>query len=135
MNRAIGGDLYTPGSVFKLVVASAALASGKYTLDSTLPNPSSLQLPGSTFRINNAEGGSCGGGDRVAIRVAIQNSCNIPFAELGQRLGYDTIKKTADAYGFGDVIDIPTSATPSQYPEPDSTARLMLSSFGQPTTA
>jgi peptidoglycan glycosyltransferase len=131
LNRAIGGDLYTPGSVFKLVVASAALASGKYTLDSTLPNPSSLTLPGTSSRINNAEGGSCGGGDQVKLRVAIQYSCNIPFAELGQKLGYDTIKKTADAYGFGDVIDVPTSATPSQYPEPESTAQLMLSAFGQ----
>ena len=30
-NRAIGGDLNPPGSTFKLVVASAALASGDYT--------------------------------------------------------------------------------------------------------
>ncbi len=36
-NRAIAGDLYTPGSVFKLIVASAALEGGKYTLDSTFP--------------------------------------------------------------------------------------------------
>ncbi len=38
-NRAIGGDLYTPGSVFKLIVASAALKDGKYDLDSEFPNP------------------------------------------------------------------------------------------------
>ncbi len=30
-NRAIGGNLNPPGSTFKLVVASAALASGRYT--------------------------------------------------------------------------------------------------------
>ncbi|KTR41044.1 cell division protein FtsI [Curtobacterium oceanosedimentum] len=130
-NRAIGGDLYTPGSVFKLVVASAALKDGKYTLDSEFPNPSRLQLPGTSTYINNAEGGSCGGGETVQLRTAIQYSCNIPFAELGQKLGYDTIKSVADEYGFGDAIEVPMRATASQYPEVDSTAQLMLSAFGQ----
>lgn len=130
-NRAIGGDLYTPGSVFKLIVASAALEGGKYTLDSEFPNPSRLQLPGTSTYINNAEGGTCGGGDKVKLRTAIQYSCNIPFAELGQKLGYDAIKSMADKYGFGDAIEVPMKATPSQYPEVDSTAQLMLSAFGQ----
>ncbi|OII13744.1 penicillin-binding protein 2 [Curtobacterium sp. MCBA15_008] len=130
-NRAYGGDLYTPGSVFKLIVASAALEGGKYTLDSEFPNPSRLQLPGTSTYINNAEGGSCGGGDKVKLRTAIQYSCNIPFAELGQKLGYDAIKSMADKYGFGDAIEIPMRATASQYPAVDSTAQLMLSSFGQ----
>ncbi|MDM7887938.1 penicillin-binding protein 2 [Curtobacterium sp. RHCJP20] len=130
-NRAIGGDLYTPGSVFKLVVASAALKDGKYTLDSEFPNPSRLQLPGTSTYINNAEGGSCGGGETVQLRTAIQYSCNIPFAELGQKLGYETIKSVADEYGFGDAIEVPMRATASQYPEVDSTAQLMLSAFGQ----
>ncbi|WIB77530.1 penicillin-binding protein 2 [Curtobacterium sp. MCPF17_002] len=130
-NRAIGGDLYTPGSVFKLIVASAALEGGKYNLDSEFPNPSRLQLPGTSTYINNAEGGSCGGGDTVKLRTAIQHSCNIPFAELGQKLGYDAIKSMADKYGFGDAIDVPMRATASQYPAVDSTAQLMLSSFGQ----
>jgi len=130
-NRAIGGDLYTPGSVFKLIVASAALSGGKYDLDSEFPNPSRLQLPGTSSFINNAEGGRCGGGEKVKLRTAIQNSCNIPFAELGQKLGYDTIKAKADEYGFGDAIDVPMRATASQYPDVDSTAQLMLSAFGQ----
>jgi len=130
-NRAIGGDLYAPGSVFKLIVASAAFASGDYTLDSTLPNPATLTLPGTSSNINNAEGGSCGGGDTVTIRTAIQHSCNIPFAELGQRLGYDAIKAMADKYGFDDSIHVPMASTPSQYPQTESTAQLMLSAFGQ----
>jgi len=33
INRAIGGDLYAPGSVFKLIVAAAAFESGKYDPD------------------------------------------------------------------------------------------------------
>ncbi|MEJ1230795.1 MAG: penicillin-binding transpeptidase domain-containing protein [Galbitalea sp.] len=37
VNRAVAGDLYHPGSVFKLVVASAALDSGKATPDTASP--------------------------------------------------------------------------------------------------
>ena len=58
-NRAIGGDLYPPGSVFKLVVASAALDSGKFTADSQFPNPPTLQLPGSDAVIQNSEESNC----------------------------------------------------------------------------
>ncbi|WP_066517315.1 peptidoglycan D,D-transpeptidase FtsI family protein [Curtobacterium ammoniigenes] len=130
-NRAIGGDLYVPGSVFKLIVASAAFESGDWNLDSTLPNPSTLQLPGTSTFINNAEGGACGGGSTVTIALALQNSCNIPFAELGEKVGYAKIKAMADKYGYGSSIDIPQSSTASQYPQPDSTAQLMLSAFGQ----
>jgi peptidoglycan glycosyltransferase len=129
-NNAIGGDLYAPGSVFKLVVASAALNDG-YSLSDTLPNPSTLKLPGTSTYINNAEGGACGGGSTVTIAVAIQNSCNIPFAELGEKVGYAKIKAMADKYGYGDSIEVPQASTPSEYPKPDSTAQLMLSSFGQ----
>ncbi|MBK0296963.1 penicillin-binding protein 2, partial [Bacillus sp. S34] len=72
------------------------------------------------------------GGDTVKLRTAIQYSCNIPFAELGQKLGYDAIKSMADKYGFGDAIEVPMRATASQYPDvSDDTAQLMLSSFGQ----
>lgn len=130
-NRAIGGDLYAPGSVFKLVVASAAFETGDWNLDSTLPNPATLQLPGTSTFINNAEGGACGGGPTVTIALALQNSCNIPFAELGEKIGYAKIKAMADKYGYGSSIDIPQASTASQYPQTDSTAQLMLSAFGQ----
>lgn len=131
INRAIAGDLYHPGSVFKLVVASAAFDSGKFTPDSEFPNPSTLQLPESTTYINNAEGGSCGGGATVTIATALRLSCNIPFAELGQALGQETIAKYARAYGYGQSLHIPMSVTPSTYPSGMDAPQVLLSSFGQ----
>jgi peptidoglycan glycosyltransferase len=130
-NRAITGDLYHPGSVFKLVVASAALDSGKYTPDSEFPNPSTLQLPGTSTFINNAEGGNCGGGATVSIATALRLSCNIPFAQLGAALGQDEIAKYAAAYGYGDKLSVPMAVTPSTYPKDMDAPSVMLSSFGQ----
>jgi peptidoglycan glycosyltransferase len=130
-NRAIAGALYPPGSVFKLVVAAAAIDSGKYTADSVFPNPPTLTLPQSSKVITNSEGGSCGGGETVSIATALRLSCNIPFAQLGLALGYDTISAKAKELGFGSSFDIPTRTTPSVYPQTDSDAEQMLSSFGQ----
>lgn len=131
-NRAIGGDLYVPGSTFKLVVATAALENG-YTMDSTFANPASLTLPNTTTSIQNSTSGKCGGisSDTVTLKQALQYSCNIPFAELGLALGQDKIKAVADAYGFDDTVDIPMTSTASQYPTGMDDAETMMSAFGQ----
>ncbi|MFD1715164.1 peptidoglycan D,D-transpeptidase FtsI family protein [Amnibacterium flavum] len=130
-NRAIAGDLNPPGSVFKLIVTSAALESGKYTPDSTFPNPSQYELPGSDSLVNNSEGGSCGGGDTASIATALRLSCNIPFAELGVELGEQAIGDMARAYGFGQELQIPMDVTPSSYPRGLDDAQTALSAFGQ----
>ncbi|AMM19503.1 cell division protein FtsI [Frondihabitans sp. PAMC 28766] len=132
INRAIAGDLYFPGSTFKLVVASAAFESGKYTKDSKLPNPATFTLTGTSTKINNAEGGACGGGSTVTIETALVDSCNIPFAELGEKLGYDAINVQAKKYGFDSAVSIPQTATPSVFPATGGDdATLELQSFGQ----
>jgi peptidoglycan glycosyltransferase len=131
INRTIAGDLNPPGSTFKLVVASAALESG-LTPDTAFPNPATLTLPQSTAKITNAEGGSCGGGATATIATALRLSCNIPFAQLGLQLGYPTIVKQARKFGFGDNdLKIPMHVEPSVYPQTQSPAEQMLSSFGQ----
>lgn len=130
-NRAIGGDLNPPGSTFKLVVASAALASGQYTPESTLPNPASYQLPQSSTVIFNASGGACGPGDTVTIADALRLSCNIPFAELAVELGDEAIRDEAQKYGFNASFSLPLESTPSSYPRALDAPQTALTGFGQ----
>lgn len=131
INRAISGDLYAPGSVFKLVVASAAFESGKYTPHSKLPNPRKYSLPGTKTIITNSGESNCGGAVKVSIATALKLSCNIPFAQLGIALGQDAIAAQAKKFGFGDSVSIPMKSTPSIYPIGMDDAQTALSSFGQ----
>src|SRR5690606_24694982 len=125
------GDLYHPGSVFKVLMTAAALDSGAYDPTTAIPNPSTLQLPQSNSFISNAEGGNCGGGETVALADAFRLSCNIPFAQVGANLGQDVISEYASAFGFGDRIQVPMSSTASIFPDDLNAPELMLSSFGQ----
>lgn len=130
INRTMNGDLDPPGSVFKLVVAAAALENG-YSADSTVPNPSVLELPQSDSVIYNHSRGRCGSGEVVTIFDAIRLSCNIPMAELGQQLTYRTIRDQALAFGFDESVAVPMASTPSIYPRVLDEPRTMLSAFGQ----
>ncbi|MDQ1217737.1 MULTISPECIES: peptidoglycan D,D-transpeptidase FtsI family protein [Microbacterium] len=130
-NRAIGGDLNPPGSTFKLVVTSAALSSGKYTPESTFPNPATWTIPGTSNTLHNFDLGTCGPGETVTLATALRLSCNIPMAELAVELGDDAIREEAEKFGFNSEMEIPLLATASQYPRGLNDARTALSGFGQ----
>lgn len=130
-NRAIAGDQYFPGSVFKVLMMAAALDSGRYSAESEFPNPAELALPLSTDTIKNSGGRLCGGEETVTLEEAFRLSCNIPYAELGLELGENTIGSLADAFGFGATLEIPLRVTPSSFPRGMDQAQLMLASFGQ----
>ena len=131
INKAIAGDLYAPGSVFKVVVASAAFESGKYTPESQIPNPAKFKLPGTNTYVQNSGEGRCGGRSTVSIADALRFSCNVPFAQLGIELGQDRIRSQAELFGFGKTVKIPVTATPSIYPTGMDIAQTGLSAFGQ----
>ncbi|MEV7632800.1 penicillin-binding transpeptidase domain-containing protein [Microbacterium sp. NPDC089318] len=130
-NRAIGGNLNPPGSTFKVVVAAAALASGEWTLDSTLPNPARYTLPGTSTTVSNAWGGTCGDGKTATLAQALKLSCNIPMAELAVELGDKRIRETAEKFGFNAELEIPLAVTPSSYPSALSDDETGLTGFGQ----
>ena len=131
INKTISGDLYHPGSVFKLVVAAAALESGEYTNSSSFGNPVSVRLPNSTSEVFNSSRRACGAGSEVTLIYAMRYSCNVPFVELGLALGQERLRAQAELFGFGKEIRVPMLATPSVFPEEMDEAQLGLSSFGQ----
>ncbi|MGC5076415.1 peptidoglycan D,D-transpeptidase FtsI family protein [Agrococcus sp. DT81.2] len=130
-NRTIGGDLYYPGSVFKVLVLAAALESGRFELDTEFPNPESLTLTGSTAEVRNASRTTCGPGETVTLETALILSCNIQFAMLGEQLGEEAIAEQAAAFGYGQQLDIPLPVTPSTYPTDLEPSQVQLTSFGQ----
>ncbi|WP_104128766.1 penicillin-binding protein 2 [Cryobacterium sp. Y57] len=130
INRAIN-SLNPPGSIFKLVVTTAALESGNYTPESTFLNPSVYTAPGTTSVIENSSGGTCGAGETVTLATALRLSCNIPFAELGVEMGDTTIRETAEKFGFNSTHSIPMTVSESTYPRGLDDPQTAQSAFGQ----
>lgn len=102
-NRAIRG-LYSPGSIFKLTMALAALDS------QLIDEKTSFYCSGSTRIYGHPFG--CWfrpGHGTMNLYSGIQNSCNIYFYQLGRRLGIEAIHSYASLLGFGTRtgVDLP----------------------------
>ncbi|MCI6574059.1 MAG: penicillin-binding protein [Arcanobacterium sp.] len=130
LNRAIGGDLYPPGSTFKIVTASAMLESG-LTPDSMVDAPTSYTLPGTNTQIYNAVGVCGDGSGKATLRTALVLSCNTTFAAGGVAVGAEKLIEKAKQYGFGQDLDIGLPTTASRFPQPADKASLAMDSFGQ----
>jgi penicillin-binding protein 2 len=106
-NRALQG-LYSPGSTFKLVVATAALEEGLVTPDHRVYCNGGATFYGRRFACWNKSGHGS-----IDMRHAIEQSCNVYFYTLGQMLGVDRIHKWAAALGLGEVtgIDLPNEVS------------------------
>lgn len=131
VNRAIGGDLYPPGSTFKLVMAAAALESGDYQPDTELEGGRTYTLPGTETTLPNFGGAACDPGDTPTLAESVQVSCNTSFAWLAGELGADAIREQAEAFGFGEPLEVPMAVTPSSYPDQLDDAQLALTGIGQ----
>ncbi|KGN41653.1 peptidoglycan D,D-transpeptidase FtsI family protein [Knoellia aerolata] len=131
VNRAIGGDLYPPGSTFKIVTAAAALSSGRFAPDSVLPGPAALDLPQTTTDLPNIGNRACGDNDETTFLHAMEISCNSAFGHLGLELGADALRDQAAKFGVGDQLSIPMRVTPSSVPAELNEPQLAQSAVGQ----
>lgn len=130
VNRALT-QTYPPGSVFKVVVASAALEEGK-TPDSVIAAPDSITLPGTTTTLSNYDGERCGNGQTDTLIHALTISCNTAFAQLGMDMGTSTLREEAARFGINDQsFTMPLYVARSTMgPVPDQAA-LAQTSIGQ----
>ena len=130
INRAIAGDLYPPGSTFKLVVAAAALESNTFDPDTELPSPLRYTLPGTSTSIPNFGGSSCSEGETTSLFDSIRVSCNTSLAWLANQLGANELNAQAEAFGFGQALQVPLRVTPSGYRVDADDAPVGLTGFG-----
>lgn len=94
INVATSGT-YPPGSVFKMVVSTAALEE-KVTTKQEYINDNGVY-----WTIAPKKCWKRGGHGKVDAIRAIAESCNTYFYEMGRRIGIDNIEKYAKMYGLG----------------------------------
>ena len=99
---AIPFEQYPLGSVFKIVVAAAALESGRYTEDTKSVCTGGIQTGNNFFSCHS----SVGGLGEITLREAFAHSCNDTFIRIAMDIGGDTIVETAEKFGLGKALDI-----------------------------
>src|SRR2546427_637198 len=104
-NRAMQGQ-YPPGSTFKIMVASAALESDKWSADTQVRCTGVFPFSrGHVFKDWKR-----GGHGVLDMYHALVHSCDVYFYNVGHRLGIDTIAETARLFGLGQPtgVDLPS---------------------------
>lgn len=98
-------DAYEPGSTFKLITAAAALESKKVTTYDRFPTRDRIEIGGQV--IHNAEDGFLAGtGGSETLEDIIAYSHNVGAAEVGLRIGRQTMYAMLRKFGFGDETQI-----------------------------
>jgi penicillin-binding protein 2 len=102
-NRAIQGR-YSPGSTFKIVVATAALEEGLVTPEHQVFCPGGATFYGHYFACHLK-----GGHGWMNMRHALEKSCNVYFYTVGNMVGVDRLNDYAHRLGLGgkSQVDLP----------------------------
>ncbi|MEA2451175.1 MAG: penicillin-binding protein, partial [Thermoleophilaceae bacterium] len=129
--RALAGIAFSapqpPGSVFKIVTATAALEQKVAKPTTQYPVATHAVIDGVT--LENASGESCGG----TLVQSFAHSCNSVFAPLGVKLGAGRLVDAAERFGFNEPPKL-AGAAPSTIPpasEIDSPLAVGSTAIGQ----
>lgn len=98
-NRALGA--YTPGSIFKVITASAALGKGKITPLTSFECEGVFRLGSGSFSCWNEQGHGL-----EALSDALAHSCNIYFFHAGLVLGGEPLAEECHRWGLGKQTEI-----------------------------
>ena len=105
-NRSVHG-VYSPGSIFKVVTAIAALEEGVTDRERKIYCSGSFKLADRVFTCWKETGHGI-----LRIVDAIAQSCNVHFYTLGNELGIEGFYKYMQKFGLGEKtgIDLPSEA-------------------------
>jgi penicillin-binding protein 2 len=103
MNRAVECS-YPPGSIFKIIVAFAALSEGVVSPQDRILCVGGVKLDDRVFHCWNR-----GGHGKMNLCDALKFSCDCYFFEVARKLGINAIIKYAQKFGFGSEtgVEIP----------------------------
>lgn len=94
-------SLYPPGSTFKIILAIAGLEMGRIDPSETVYCPGYLRLG-----IRKFECWKKGGHGTVALLQAIEQSCNVYFYRMMQKVGLKAWAYYARKFGFGKITGV-----------------------------
>ena len=94
-NRAVS-DVYEPGSIFKLVTISGALADGTVKPGTKFTVPGSMWVADREIHDSHAHGTLT-----YDVREILQWSSNVGAVKIGIRMGDEALYKWEKAFGFG----------------------------------
>ena len=97
---------YPPGSVFKIITASAGVKDQGLNTESIVPCPGTMNIYGRT--VTNYNGFSLGS---VPLSEAFAQSCNTTFADISTKLEKGHLQQVGKEFGFGIDYDIPGLTT------------------------
>ncbi len=95
LNKSIGGT-YPPGSTFKMVVALAAMETGRIGADHRVKCEGHVEIGNTRLHCWNPFGHG-----EMDMLSAIEQSCDVYFYDLASRVGVDRIAQMAARLGLG----------------------------------
>lgn len=122
-------DTYEPGSIFKMITASAALEENLVTLDSRFHCPGYIMVEDRRIRCHKY-----GGHGSVSFLEGFMQSCNPTFISLGLKLGVDKYYQYFEQFGLMKKtgVDLPGEAGTIMHKREDvGPVELATVAFGQ----